>query len=727
MAIVKQSYTGNGVQKLFTFTFPYLDPSHVLVTVNGTPTSAWSFANDNTVEFTVAPVTGAAILIYRETDSSALTATLVPGGPVPAAPINENFLQALYLGQESDDTAVGAAAQAATAATTATAANAAAATAVATANTASTNASAALSTANTASTNASTAVTTANSAVTTANSAVSTANAASASATSAVSTANAASSAASAATSTANTAAANAATALSTANTASTNASTAVSTANSAVTTANSAAATAIAASNTADNAEATANVAIADAAAAIAAVASAVAYTPVANLTALGALTPSNADFFELLDSTGAQSSGLITGVPGGLTGAPDLVFRLRYDSPPGTFTFLNYFASDPLSRFADISTEAVASAALPKAGGTMTGNITFAGTQTFPVAGIQDATVGQKGVVQLTDSVVSTSNTTAATPNSVKTANDNANTRLSRTGGTMTGNITFNGAQTFPVGGIQDGTTAQKGVVQLTDSVASTSTTTAATPNSVKSANDNANLRALKSGDTFTGSVTFANGSAVAPGVRWNTNYGFYYDSVSQEVRLAHAGTDRVAFYPTGEIYINQRNDGGEQTFMTIYRNASYQSEWYNTSTGNVNLRDLVSGNVLFSLRGSGAAAPYGLANFNINNLQTETLIGVRGALKYNGSTGSVLYSNGIITSVSKNGTGDYTVNIGTRASDNYVVTPTTRVNTTNRNVVGTTLNTQQLTTSVRINNNTLGAVFEDTNMLHVLVTEG
>lgn len=52
--------------------------------------------------------------------------------------------------------------------------------------------------------------------------------------------------------------------------------------------------------------------------------------------------------------------------------------------------------------------------------------------------------------------------------------------------TGGGTTGAITV---------GIQDGTTSQKGAVQLEDSTSSTSTTKAATPNSVKSAYDLAN----------------------------------------------------------------------------------------------------------------------------------------------------------------------------------------------------------------------------------------
>lgn len=58
--------------------------------------------------------------------------------------------------------------------------------------------------------------------------------------------------------------------------------------------------------------------------------------------------------------------------------------------------------------------------------------------------------------------------------------------------TGGGSSGSVTI---------GIDDGTTAQKGAVQLEDSTSSTSTTKAATPNSVKSAYDLANGAIAKS----------------------------------------------------------------------------------------------------------------------------------------------------------------------------------------------------------------------------------
>jgi hypothetical protein len=54
--------------------------------------------------------------------------------------------------------------------------------------------------------------------------------------------------------------------------------------------------------------------------------------------------------------------------------------------------------------------------------------------------------ATTSVVGAVQLTDSTSSTSITTAATPNAVKSAYDLANAALPTTGGTLTGNVTLN-----------------------------------------------------------------------------------------------------------------------------------------------------------------------------------------------------------------------------------------------------------------------------------------
>lgn len=162
---------------------------------------------------------------------------------------------------------------------------------------------------------------------------------------------------------------------------------------------------------------------------------------------------------------------------------------------------------------------------------GGTLTTN---------QVLSIQDATTSQKGAVQLTESVSSSSMTTAATPNSVKTVYDIASAAVPQTrtittntpltgGGSLTGNLTL-GVNPAGIGTI--------GVVQLTDSISSTSTTTAATPNSVKTAYDLANNATPKL-TTLTGvsPVTIDGASGTAINL-----------SVSRTIEIGTASTSNI-----------------------------------------------------------------------------------------------------------------------------------------------------------------------------------
>jgi len=113
--------------------------------------------------------------------------------------------------------------------------------------------------------------------------------------------------------------------------------------------------------------------------------------------------------------------------------------------------------------------------------------------------------------------------------------------------TGVTATSPLTGGGTSGTVTVGIQDATTAVKGAVMLTDSISSTSTTTAATPNSVKTSYDLANgaiaksivdakgdLIAATAADTVSRLAVGANGtvltadSAEATGVKWATAGG-------------------------------------------------------------------------------------------------------------------------------------------------------------------------------------------------------
>ena len=84
-----------------------------------------------------------------------------------------------------------------------------------------------------------------------------------------------------------------------------------------------------------------------------------------------------------------------------------------------------------------------------------------------------------------------------------------------------TVTAPLSVTNGTTTPALTIATGTTSAVGVLQLTNSTASSSTTTAATPASVKTAFDLANTALQRSGGTFTGQLLVGNtGSLVFEG---------------------------------------------------------------------------------------------------------------------------------------------------------------------------------------------------------------
>lgn len=106
MAVTQNTYTGNGATVLYSFTFPYLETTDVKVTINGTPTTAYTFANATTIQFNTAPANGAAIRIYRDTDDASLAATFYSGSAIRAQDLNDNFTQNLYVTQEVNNNSV---------------------------------------------------------------------------------------------------------------------------------------------------------------------------------------------------------------------------------------------------------------------------------------------------------------------------------------------------------------------------------------------------------------------------------------------------------------------------------------------------------------------------------------------------------------------------------------------------------------------------------------------
>lgn len=125
-------------------------------------------------------------------------------------------------------------------------------------------------------------------------------------------------------------------------------------------------------------------------------------------------------------------------------------------------------------------------------------------------------DATLKEKGFVQLSSATDSESESHAATPKAVKAAYDLANGKYTA----------------------QDASTAQKGIVQLSSATDSNDESKAATPKAVKIAMDNANARLAKE----------RNGGDILNPALFRQNIGIYDASTSQKglVRLNGGVTD-------------------------------------------------------------------------------------------------------------------------------------------------------------------------------------
>ena len=188
MAITETLRNGDGSDLgPFSFDFKWLESTDIKVSVDGTLKTAGTHYNLQALNYATrsggevlftagnAPGVGTGnIRIYRETDDTALSATFLSGSAIRAQDLNENFLQSLYIAQETQNFAE----------------NTDASTIATTANNALTNSQQALATAQAAETTANGIAGTASNALSTANAANATAATANTNATNAVNTAN---------------------------------------------------------------------------------------------------------------------------------------------------------------------------------------------------------------------------------------------------------------------------------------------------------------------------------------------------------------------------------------------------------------------------------------------------------------------------------------------------------------------------------------------------------
>lgn len=184
----------------------------------------------------------------------------------------------------------------------------------------------------------------------------------------------------------------------------------------SASTTATAASSAVSGATTTANTALSTANTASTTATNALNAVNNVVAYTIVANVSSLPA-SPSDGDRIEISDSTNAESTSSITGLPSNFVGASGLNLRLQYSSSSSSFVFVDYIVQDPDSRYGLSNQNTRTSDSVTFAGitGPLTGNVT--GDVTGNVTGSSGSCTG--------NAATATTATTATTLQTARTIN--------------------------------------------------------------------------------------------------------------------------------------------------------------------------------------------------------------------------------------------------------------------------------------------------------------
>lgn len=105
MAYSYVRYQATGSTANYTFSFPYLDTSHVKVRLDGVLTTAFTFLNASTIAFNTAPANGVQIEIRRVTPKDVPIVDFQDGSVLLERDLDLLATFNLYVAQETDDLA----------------------------------------------------------------------------------------------------------------------------------------------------------------------------------------------------------------------------------------------------------------------------------------------------------------------------------------------------------------------------------------------------------------------------------------------------------------------------------------------------------------------------------------------------------------------------------------------------------------------------------------------
>jgi hypothetical protein len=107
MALSFQQYLGNGSNRDFVITFGYLARSHISVSINGVPTTAFSFTSATVLRLDTAPVINAIVELRRSTPKTEALVDFQDGSTLTETDLDTSTLQVFYIAQEAFDMAGG--------------------------------------------------------------------------------------------------------------------------------------------------------------------------------------------------------------------------------------------------------------------------------------------------------------------------------------------------------------------------------------------------------------------------------------------------------------------------------------------------------------------------------------------------------------------------------------------------------------------------------------------
>lgn len=103
MSLSYVEYVGDGSNRDFVVTFPYLSQDHVKLLVGGSP-ATFTWLTSTTIRATTAPTTGTVVRVYRETPKDEPLVDFAGGAVLTDNNLNTATLQSLYSAQEQQDT-----------------------------------------------------------------------------------------------------------------------------------------------------------------------------------------------------------------------------------------------------------------------------------------------------------------------------------------------------------------------------------------------------------------------------------------------------------------------------------------------------------------------------------------------------------------------------------------------------------------------------------------------